>query len=177
MKIFALSVFAAISAHASDLVCQEGGFSVKSPVTLKESVYTSETVIPNSGGRSMKAANHFFDGSAGGFEYMVGYCDFPDWVLSMSDRETTINAVLDAAGESTAKLLNGKLIFQTKITIAGYPGREAMADAVNNGQPILIKAHYLFVGKRLYQVIVAAPAGKGVSEIESFLGSFSLLRQ
>jgi hypothetical protein len=74
------------------------------------------------------------------------------------------------------KLSNGKLLLDLKIAIGEFPGREILVEFQEQGQKAIVKARYYLVGRRLYQIMVFAPAGKGgMSEINAFLESFSTI--
>ena len=148
----------------------QGRFSVKSSVALTETVVTKETVLPD--GTSVKMDVHMFQGSDRGSAYSVCYNDFPDWIFKLTDGETLLNS----AATGLQVLNNGQLLLHSRISIGGYPGREALVESQTKGQKYSIKARYYMVGTRLYQIMVVVPKGRGdISETAAFLESFLLL--
>ena len=71
----------------------------------------------------------------------------------------------------------GKLVSDTKISLAGHPGREVVIDARGpHGPRGLIRGRLFMVGNRLYQLMVVAPQGRDDEKAaEDFLKSFKLL--
>ena len=187
--IFLLALFAAIatgragilddlfsSSKPADFKSSEGGFLVKTRVSLKESVQTKNPVISPDGG-TVELTIHQFDGSKDGLTYSVGYSDFPEWVFTVADRAAVVEALLENAGLGLTKLSNGKLLLDLKIAIGEFPGREILVEFQEQGQKAIVKARFYLVGRRLYQIMAFAPAGKGgMSDISAFLESFQLLK-
>ena len=164
------------SSSPSEFTSTGGGFSVKTPVTLKESITTKNPVV-SSDGKSVELTVHQFDGSKASLAYSVAYNDYPEWVFTLAERPAVVEALLGSAGLGMTKLLNGKILLETKITIGPYPGREVLVEFQHQGQKAIAKARWYLVGRRLYQIMVLAPSGKGgMSDINAFLGSFQLLK-
>jgi len=154
----------------------DGGFSVRTPVPLTESLTTSNPVL-SSDGKSVALTVHQFGGSKAGLYYSVNYNDYPEWVFTIGARPAVVEGLLGSAGLGLTKLNNGKLLLETKIALGPHPGREVLVEFQQQGQKAIAKARYYVVGRRLYQIMVLAPSGKGgMSDIDSYLGSFQLLK-
>ena len=164
------------SSDPAEFKSADGGVSVRTPVTLKESITTKNPVV-SSDGKTVELTVHQFGGSKDGLAYSVGYNDYPEWVFTLGERPAVVEALLGSAGLGLTKLSNGKPLLETKITLGPYPGREVLVEFQQQGQKAIAKARYYLVGRRLYQIMVLAPSGKGgMSDINAFLGSFQLLK-
>ena len=143
---------------------------------LKESITTKNLVIPNDG-KTLELTIHQFIGSKDGLAYSADYNDYPEWFFELGDRSAITEAILGSAGLGQTKLFNGKLLLETKIKLGPYSGREVIVESEERGQKIISKARYYLVERRLYQIMVIAPIGKGgISDITAFLDSFQLLK-
>jgi hypothetical protein len=164
------------SSKPRDFKSSEGGFLVKTPVALEESVTTKNPVI-SPDGKSVEVTTHQFSGGKDGLYYSVGYADFPEWVFTLGDRSAMVEALLGTAGLGMTKLHNGELLSDMKIAIGEFPGREILVEFQEQGQKAIVKARFYLVGRRMYQIMVYAPAGKGgMGDIGEFLESFQLLK-
>jgi hypothetical protein len=164
------------SSKPRDFKSSEGGFLVKTPAALEESVTTKNPVI-SPDGKSIEVTTHQFSGGKDGLYYSVGYTDFPEWVFTLGDRSAMVEALLGNAGAGMTKLHNGELLSDMKIAIGEFPGREILVEFQEQGQKAIGKARFYLVGRRMYQIMVYAPAGKGgMSDISAFLESFQLLK-
>ena len=97
------------SSSPSEFTSTGGGFSVKTPVTLKESITTKNPVV-SSDGKSVELTVHQFDGSKASLAYSVAYNDYPEWVFTLAERPAVVEALLSSAGLGMTKLLNGKIL-------------------------------------------------------------------
>ena len=116
-----------------------------------------------------------FTGEQGNVAYWVSYGDYPGTLVAKISPE----AVLDGARHGMVSNINGKLISETIVSLAGYPGRELLIDVMGgNRQEITIKAHLFLVKNRLYQIAWCAPKGKAsIVEMDAFLKSLKLLKK
>ncbi len=164
------------SSEPAEFKSVDGGFSVRTPIKLTESITTKNTVL-SSDGKSVLLTVHQFGGSKDGLAYAVDYNDFPEWIFTLDERPVVVEALLGSSGLGLTKLTNGKLLLETKITLGPNPGREVLVEFQEQGQKAVAKARYYLVGRRLYQIMVITPSGKGgMSDINAFLGSFQLLK-
>lgn len=147
---------------------EAGGFSVVTPLTLKESVQSVDTELG-------KLDIHIFTAERGDTAFVVGYSDYPQEIIQLSDPDQ----MLDGGRDGAAANVNGKVIAEDKITLNNYLGRDLVINGIaENGQEMTIQAYMFLVENRLYQVMVVAPKGElNSSEAGNFLRSFRLLGQ
>jgi hypothetical protein len=159
-------VLAGCSPAPKEFKSEAGGFSVMSPVTLMESHQEIET-------EAGKLDLHLFSGQLDDVGYFVSYTDYEPEIVRKADPEK----MLDGSRDGAVSNVNGKLVSETRITLAGHPGRELVIDAKpKETPPGTIKERIFMVQNRLYQVVVVAPRRKDIaSEADAFLQSFKLL--
>ena len=143
-----------------------GRFSIMTPVTFEESTNTLKTEAGN-------IELHLFAGQLDDIAYVVGYSDYPPENAPPGYAEK----MLDGARNGAVGNTHGKLLSETKISLADYPGRELVIETSGEDRPpAIIKGRMFMVKNRLYQVTVVAPRGKaGDKIIDDFLQSFKLL--
>ncbi len=153
---------------AREFRSEAGRFSVMTPAALEEHTRNVETQIGT-------IVSRMFVGNSGGIGYMVGYSDYPDEVIQTSDPEE----MLDGSRNGAVNNVNGKLVMETRISLAGHPGREFVAEAKGkNQEDLTIKTRLFLVKNRLYMVLTAAKKEKAASsEMNQFLQSFKLIGQ
>ena len=140
--------------------CEGGRFKVLMPGTPKEEKLTAAG-IPLKTFR----VESWDKGCA------VAYADIPDEIL----RYGATSAKLDAAVDGMVSNVNGKLIRNYDILLAGrYPGREVKAQLPNNAG--IIVARIYLVRQRFYELIVTGSQSWATSaEANKFLDSFVLI--
>ncbi|MFI5332000.1 MAG: hypothetical protein ACHQ2F_13355 [Desulfobaccales bacterium] len=147
---------------------ETGGFAVMSPAPLQESVQPLET-------KGSKIDLHLFSAQQDEIAYFVAYCEYAPDLAKPDNAEK----MLDGARDGSVSNTQGKLTSETKITLAGHPGREVVVEARGEDRPaVTIKGRLFMVKNRLYQVTVVAPRARaGDKAVDDFLQSFKLLGQ
>lgn len=147
---------------------EAGRFAVTAPVALKETTQPKET-------RAGKVEHHRFRGMQGETVYSVNYVDYHPKAAQQSDPEK----VLDYNRDAMVGSVNGKLVFETKLTLEGNPGRELLIDIKGrSGAEGTAKIRLFMVKNRFYQVMVVARKGAiSAQAMDDFLKSFRLLGQ
>jgi hypothetical protein len=145
---------------------EAGRFSVMVPEALQETSQALET-------QAGKIDLHLFSIQQDRTGYFVSYCDYPQELIQQSSPER----MLDGARDGAVGNVEGKLVLESKITLAGHPGREVVIDGrPKYGQKVTIKGRMFMVKNRLYQVTVVAPQGQAGGKVtDAFLQSFKLL--
>lgn len=122
----------------------------------------------------------------GGEAFIIGHNDFPEMFNDADAGELLENAKAGAVGN-----VNGKIIEEKDITMAGHPGKEFVGEGVSpEGEGAAAKpspgaaareheatftARIYWVSPRLYQVLYVRPKGSAISENgRKFLDSFQL---
>lgn len=147
---------------------ETGGFAVMTPVPLQEEAKTLETEVG-------KIDMHQFTGLLNDIVYVIVYSDYPPEAAPPGYAEKMLDGARNGAMGS-----QGRLVAETSISLAGYPGRELVIDTrgEDDRPPATYKGRLIMVKNRLYQVTVVAPRGKaGDKIIDEFLQSFKLLGQ
>ncbi|CAG0934853.1 hypothetical protein TFLX_03709 [Thermoflexales bacterium] len=144
----------------------EGGFSILLPARPKE-----QRQPVNTAAGSVEAIMYIAE--VKGTAFGAGYSDFPTSAL-----EADSQAVLEGARDGAAKNINGTVLDEKPIELAGYPGLEIVIEmpagaAVPGGA--MYRAQLYLVGQRLYQVIyVALKADENPAEYQKLFDSFHL---
>lgn len=103
----------------------------------------------------------------------VAYTDYPAAALTVEHRR----AQVDAARDALVRNIQGRVQSEEDVVIAGLPGRQVYAEGRAGAQQTLLKARFVVVGSRLYQIAyVGERAGLAMADIDMFLTSFKLLR-
>lgn len=159
---------AACTSQPQEFKSEAGRFKVTAPAALQE---TTQAVEAQSGKLDLR----LFYTQQDDIGYFVSYCDYPPEVVQKADPEK----MLDGARDGAVSNAKGKLLQETKITLAGHPGREMLIEAISEmGSASIIKERLFMVKNRLYQVVVVAPRSKvGDKEVDAFLQSFKLLAE
>jgi hypothetical protein len=84
------------------------------------------------------------------------------------------NTLIDAVAQGVAQ--SGALVSLEKTTVSGYPARDLVVEAANNGAPITVRERIVLRDGRLYQAITARPKGAPGDEAERFVRSISVLK-
>ena len=147
---------------------EAGRFAIMTPVTLEESTNNLKT-------EAGPIDLHLFAGQLDDIAYVVAYSDYPPENAPPDYAEK----MLDGARNGAVGNTHGRLISETKISLADYPGRELVIETRGEDRPpSIIKGRMFMVKNRLYQITVVAPRGKaGDKIIDDFLQSFKLLGQ
>ncbi len=168
MALLLVLWLAGCTAKPQEFKSEAGGFSVMTPTPLQEEAKTLET-------EAGKIDLHLFAGQLDDIAYVIGYSDYPPEAAPPGYAEK----MLDGARNGSVGNTQGRLVSETNITLAGYPGRELVIETRGeDSPPTIIKGRLFMVKNRLYQVTAVAPRGKaGDKVIDDFLQSFKLLGQ
>jgi hypothetical protein len=173
LSIFLILVFCLASCSApptpKEFKSEAGGFTVMTPVEMQESTQDVET-------QSGKLTLYLFMGQLDATGYYITYSDYPPEIVHPDRLEN----MLDGSRDGAVANFNGKLVSETRITLAGHPGRELVITGrpPSGGPGSTLKGRMFMVKNRLYQVMVMAPKGQaGAKEADAFLQSFKLLGQ
>lgn len=102
----------------------------------------------------------------------VAYTDYPAAALAAEHGR----AQMDAARDALLRNIQGGVRLEEDIGIAGFPGRQVYAEGRAGAEGALLKARFVVVGSRLYQIAyVGAKDGVAMADIDMFLTSFRLL--
>ena len=147
---------------------EAGRFSVMTPVKFEESTNNLKT-------EAGKIDLHLFAGLLEDIAYVVAYSDYPPENVPPDYAEKMLNGARNGAVGNT----HGRLVSETKISLADHPGRELVIETRGEDQPpTIVKGRMFMVKNRLYQITVVAPRGKADDKIiDDFLQSFKLLGQ
>ena len=103
----------------------------------------------------------------------VAYTDYPAAALAADHGR----AQLDAARDALLRNIGGGARTEEQISIGGFPGRQILAEGRAGAEGALLKARFVLVGSRLYQIAyVGAGDGAAMADIDMFLTSFKPLR-
>ena len=151
---------------AQEFQSRDGGFSIMTPYTLKETTQFMDTQIG-------KIEVHFFIADQGEKSFLVVYSDYPSEVIKTSDPEK----MLDGSRDGAINNVKGELVSEEHISLNNYPGRDFTIGAqTENGQDLFMRGRIFLVENRLYQIMVMATKGnENNKEIDDFLESFALL--
>ena len=164
-------VLLAVAATASaaewkNVKSEEGDFALRFPGEPKPSKQEVATAAGN-----LTVYMLSLEADKGKTAYMVTYNEMP----AAKDAEAT----LDAARDATVTPLKAKVVSETKLSLAGNPGREFVcACKVQNRDATMHNRIYL-VGGRMYQLRVVAVGDSPVraEDIKTFFESFALLKK
>lgn len=102
----------------------------------------------------------------------VAYTDYPAAALAAGNGR----AQVDAARNALLRNIRGGTRLEEDIGIAGFPGRQVYAEGGAGADGALLKARFVVVGSRLYQIAYAgAREGVAMADVDMFLASFRLL--
>ena len=103
----------------------------------------------------------------------VAYTDYP----AAAHAGDAMREQLDAARDALLRNIGAGAHTEEEIQIAGLPGRQVYAEGRAGTQGALLKARFVVVGSRLYQIAyVGTRDGLAMADIDMFLTSFKLLR-
>ena len=103
----------------------------------------------------------------------VAYTDYPVAALAADHGRKQV----DAARDALLRNIHGRVLAEEDIEIAGAPGRQVYAEGRTGAQPSVLKARFVLIGSRLYQIAyVGARDDIAMADIDMFLGSFKLPR-
>ena len=102
----------------------------------------------------------------------VAYTDYPAAALAAEH----VREHLDAARDALLRNIGGGVRSEEDISIEGFSGRQVYAEGRAGTEGVLIKARFVAVGSRLYQIAYAgAKDGVAMTDVDMFLTSFKLL--
>jgi hypothetical protein len=103
----------------------------------------------------------------------VAYTDYPAAALSAEHGR----GQLDAARDALLRNIGGGVRSEEEISVEGFPGRQVYAEGSAGGEVALLKARFVVVGSRLYQIAyIGAKDGVAMADVDMFLTSFRLLK-
>jgi hypothetical protein len=152
---------------------EAGNFTVQVPSNVEfiESTQAIDTGDPRVGTFNI----HIYSSFTGIANYEIYYYDYPTEMIADSNAS---QGLLDGARDGWLKAINGTLIEERATSLGNHPGREAIAEANNNGMAIKIKARYYQGQNRIYLIVVGIPKdGTFTAEMDAFLQSFALLKE
>jgi hypothetical protein len=169
LAIVVTCAVAASAAEWKELKSPEGGFSVQFPGTpqkLKPQVEKATGKVTSS--------TWVLELDKGNTAYTAMFTDLPA-SLQLGDPQAGLTAGRDLA----IKDQKGKLVFDRKIAIGSYPGREFAFTWNNAGEEATSHFQAVFVKRRLLQLVVVCHAASPVDEkdLRKFFDSFVLLKE
>ena len=142
---------------------KDSGYSVAFPRSPKES---TQPVHTDAGTFQLHQTLYTTSQCA----FLAAYTDFASSIVEPA----SVKKILDGARDGAIKSVNGKLIRERKLMIAGYPGREFEVAVQMN---MIYRERLFLVKDRFYQVVVVAPKNyEDQDEISKFLESFRLTK-
>ena len=102
----------------------------------------------------------------------VAYTDYPPAVLAAEGAREQVNAARDIL----LRNISGNVRSEEDLIIDGFSGRQVYAEGRAGADEAILKARFVVVGSRLYQIAyVGARDGAAMADIDMFLTSFKLL--
>jgi hypothetical protein len=145
---------------------KEGGFTLSLPGKPQEQRQPVGTAAG-----SVNAIMYIAE--VGGTAFGVGYGDYPGSAVNVDPQ-----AVLKGARDGAAKNVNGTVVTEKPIELAGYPGLEIVVETPASAKVpggAMYRARLYLVGNRLYQVIyVALKKDDHPDEYQKLFDSFQL---
>lgn len=103
----------------------------------------------------------------------VAYTDYPAAALAADQGR----AQVDAARDALLRNIGAGAYSEETVAISGIPARQVFAEGRAGAQDALLKARFVLVGARLYQIAyIGERDGVAMADIDLFLTSFKLLR-
>jgi hypothetical protein len=157
---------AASAAEWKNVKSEEGGFAIRFPGEPKPS---KQEVATTAGKLTVYMLS--LEADKGRTAYLVTYNDMP----AAKDAE----AALDAARDGTVAPLKAKVISETKLTLAGNPGREFVCTCQVQKRDATMHNRIFLAGGHMYQLRVVAVGDSPVKaeDIKTFFESFSLVKK
>lgn len=145
-----------------EFTSREGGFSVRVPGEMKETV---KTVTRDGKSGEQRTYTYSPDPKV---TYLVLVRDRPDLAEASTE---AVEKELESAARSAAESLKGKLLSTKPITLGRYPGRELQVEPSDG----LYRARVFVAGGRLYEVTILAPKDVATAKAaDEYLRSFKL---
>lgn len=148
----------------------EGRFEVLMPDSVMRQVTPAETAI---GQLEYVSYVSFAQGMSGNAHYIVSYCDYPAGTLH-EDSTDLVRAFFEETLQGSLEAVNGKLMYQDEITVAGHPGMiwKVGSEATN----LHVKSQALIVDRTYYTLQITTSAAHSLQhDGERFFQSFKLL--
>ena len=103
----------------------------------------------------------------------VAYTDYPPAVLAADGARAQMNAARD----TLLRNISGSVRSEEDVIIDGISGRQIYAEGRAGTDDAILKARFVAVGGRLYQIAyVGAKDGPAMADVDMFLTSFKLLK-
>ncbi len=168
---FPALIFIAIGcgkAEWKDFKSEAGAFSVQLPGTPVEK--TEPVNVAKLG--TINMVTYTLEQKDGA--YMAAYNDYPYGLFE----QTTPDKVLDGARDGAVRnVQDGKLVSEQKIELDGNPGRDIVAEGMQQNITFVVKARIYLVKYRLYQAMAILPKEQSSSiDAAKFLDSFKLVK-
>jgi len=147
-----------------ELSPKDAGYSVLMPGT---SVAQTETIRLPSG--PTEVSMFVVERKKAETAYLVLFCEFPKSVLKTGTDERR----LDYARDRAVAARKGKLVFEKKIKLGIYLGRELHFEVEGKG---MVRQRLFAVKDKLFQLLVAGPRGLALGkDANRFLESFKIV--
>ncbi len=106
--------------------------------------------------------------------YMLMETNYPDSLINSDKKDLLDNFFRNAIDGSANNVQGSKILTETKIELAGFPGREARV-SLNVGVPCINKMHFYLVKNKMYILEVITDARKDFNKsMDKFMNSFAL---
>lgn len=103
----------------------------------------------------------------------VAYTDFPPAALAAERTREQVNAARD----TLLRNISGSVKSEEDVAVDGISGRQVHAEGSAGADYMILKARFVVVGSRLYQIAyVGAKDGLAMADVDMFLTSFKLLK-
>ena len=143
-----------------------GGFSIETPITLKEEPVQAVDVTPG------KVDVHVFSADKGNKSYFTAYYDYPPGYVS----KVGADKIFDQRRDGMMGSISGKLLNEKIISFDGNSGREIEVSADTQDGVYLLISHLFLVGNRIYHIMITSPKNVAESSDIKCLNSFKLLK-
>lgn len=145
--------------------CKEGGYRLRAPEIPRLSQETAMTAI---GPVTVNFHNLLYRH----VQFISCYADYPESYV----KGTTVSAILSGARDGGLAKVEGELISEKKIELAGYPGRGVVIRSPADKR--IIRSNIFIAGRRFYQAMVIVPdTGKYDEDAKRFLAGFEIYQR
>jgi type 1 fimbria pilin len=165
---FAMLLVAAAASAADwrNVKSEEGNFTMRFPGEPKP----SSQEVPTSAGK-LTVYTLSLAADKGNTVYMLTFNE--------SSAAKDVEAKLDAARDATVTPLKAKIVSETKLALAGNPGREFVCTCKVQGRSTTMHNRIYLADGHMYQLRVVAVGDSPVKaeDIKTFMESFALLKK
>lgn len=132
------------------LQTQEGHFSILMPGESDRTTQPVRILGQSATKISLSATQWQHDA-----RYQVSWIDLPDSLRKRGDRQRTL--LFEDTLTQLAQELDGQLLQETDLTLAGHPGKQYRLSHWVEGEAYLVTSRAFWVGPRFFQISVALP--------------------